>query len=571
MVAGRAGAGKSALVGKLLADPAVDVEAGDPPAAGGAPPFRAFSARGRRFLAADPQGGGQDARELVAMALDSQAAIVVVDACDGVSPETHRLAYVLRQLGVRHFVVAVNKMDLVGHSREMFARVDADYRAYARRAGLPEAVCIPTSAPRGENVSACGGSPPWYDGPSLLDCLEKFAQEEDPSVRPFRMTVEEADADARACSGYVVSGHVRPGDRVRLLPAGRESRLAGISALGGDLPEAVAGQDVRIVLADEVRAGRGDVICASDDPVQSAAQFEASLVWIGASPLLPGRSYEMTVGTRTATATVAPLKYAVNMDTLEHVAATKLEEHEVGVCQLELDRLVAFESLDRNPGLGRFVLVDPLSSQPVGAGTIRFALRRAENVHWQATDIDRSARAAIKGHRPCVLWFTGISASGKSTIANLVEKRLHAMGRHTYLLDGDNVRHGLNKDLGFTEAARVENIRRIAEVARLMADAGLIVLTAFISPFRSERRMARSLLPPGEFIEVFVDTPLEVAEARDPKGLYRKARRGELKNFTGIDSPYERPESAEIVIDGARQSPEQSADHIVQALMEQGF
>jgi adenylyl-sulfate kinase len=367
--------------------------------------------------------------------------------------------------------------------------------------------------------------------------------------------------------------HVRPKCLFTLLRnthSGRENHVARIVGPGGDLPLAVASQTITLTLTDEIDISRGDVISQANDPVEAADQFEATLVWMGEAPMLPGRNYLMKIGTKTVTATVAPLKHKVNVNTLEHLAATKLELNEIGVVQLELDQPIAFEAYGKNRDLGGFILIDGLSNNTVGAGMLHFALRRSQNVHWQAVNIDRAARATLKGQKPCVLWFTGLSGSGKSTIANIVEKKLHAMGRHTYLLDGDNVRHGLNKDLGFTEGARVENIRRVAEVAKLMADAGLIVITAFISPFRSERRMARKLMPAGEFFEVFVDTPLPIAEARDPKGLYKKARRGELKHFTGIDSPYERPENAEMIINSEKTPPDLAADLLIEEICRRG-
>jgi bifunctional enzyme CysN/CysC len=383
--------------------------------------------------------------------------------------------------------------------------------------------------------------------------------------------VNRPDADFRGFAGTLVSGTARPGDRVRVQPSGRESRIARIVTAGGDLAEAVANQSVTLTLEDDVDVGRGDVISAAADPAPVADQFEATLVWMDPAPLLPGRDYLMKLGTRTATATITPLKYEINVNTLEHVAAHTLGLNGIGVCQLQLDQAIAYEAYGDNRDLGGFILIDRMTHATVAAGMLRFALRRSENVHWQAVDIDKGARAALKRQKPCVLWFTGLSGAGKSTIANLVEKKLHALGHHTYLLDGDNVRHGLNKDLGFTAEARVENIRRVAEVAALMADAGLIVLAAFISPFRNERRMARALFKPGEFLEIFVDTPLAVAEERDPKGLYRKARRGELRNFTGIDSPYERPEQPDIAIENAHRTAVEAADLIVEQLRRRGF
>jgi bifunctional enzyme CysN/CysC len=536
--------------------------------------YRFFSTDRRKFIVADTPGHEQYTRNMATGASTADLAIILVDARKGVLPQTRRHSYIVSLLGIRHIVLAVNKMDLVDYSPEAFARIEAAYGEFARQIGLKDVVAIPISAVNGDNIVAPYGNTPWYRGKPLMEHLETVPVDDDLASGPFRMPVQwvnRPNADFRGFAGTIASGTVRPGDAVRVLPSGRKSRVARVVGGGGDVAMAVANQSITLTLADEIDVSRGDVISVANDPVECADQFEATLVWMGDAAMLPGRNYLMKIGTRTVTATVAPLKHKVNVNTLEHVAASRLELNEIGVCQLELDQAIAFEPYERSRDLGGFILMDRLTNNTVGAGMLRFSLRRSQNVHWQAVDLDKAARAAIKGQRPCVLWFTGISASGKSTIANLVEKKLHTMGRHTYLLDGDNVRHGLNKDLGFTEAARVENIRRVAEVAALMADAGLVVLTAFISPFRSERRMARGLLPAGEFLEVFVDVPLEVAEARDPKGLYKKARRGELKNFTGIDSPYERPEKAEIRVDAAAAAPEEAAEAIVEEMRKRGL
>ncbi|MCL4688170.1 MAG: sulfate adenylyltransferase subunit CysN [Burkholderiales bacterium] len=536
--------------------------------------YRFFSTDRRKFIVADTPGHEQYTRNMVTGASTADLAIILVDARKGILPQTRRHSHIVSLLGIRHLVLAVNKMDLVDYSAEVFARIEAAFREFGRQIRLDEVTCIPISAVHGDNIVTPYGNTPWYRGPSLMEHLETVPVDDALAAGPFRMPVQwvnRPNAEFRGFAGTIASGTVKPGERVRLQPSGRESRVARIVTHGGDLAEAVAGQSVTLTLADEVDVSRGDVVSAAADPAQVADEFEATLVWMGHAPLLPGRSYLMKIGTVTVMATVAPLKYRIGIETMEHLAAPRLELNEIGVCQLELDRPIAFEPYERNRDLGGFILIDRLTNDTVGAGMLRFALRRADNVHWQAVDIDRNARASLKGQKPCVLWFTGLSASGKSTIANLVEKRLHAMGRHTYLLDGDNVRHGLNKDLGFTEAARVENIRRIAEVGKLMADAGLIVLTAFISPFRAERQMARGLLPPGEFVEIFVDVPLEVAEARDPKGLYRKARRGELKNFTGIDSPYEPPERPEIRLDAAASAPESAVEAVIEEMRRRGL
>jgi bifunctional enzyme CysN/CysC len=471
-------------------------------------------------------------------------------------------------------VLAINKMDLVNYSRDVFDRIERDYREFATRLSIEEITCVPMSAVEGANVMSRSSATPWYQGPTLLEYLETVPVDDDVIDKPFRLPVQwvnRPSADFRGFTGTIVSGEVSVGDGIRVLPAGTVSSVARILVGTDDVETARAGQSVTIVLSDEVDASRGDVIVTAHDLPEVADQFEATIVWMHERPMLQGRSYRMKIGTRTVTATVAPLKYKLNINTLEHVAARKLELNDIGVCGLELDRPIVFEPYTQNRELGGFILIDRITNNTVGAGMLHFALRRSQNVHWHAFDVNKQSRAERKGQKPCVLWFTGLSGAGKSTIANLVEKRLQSMECHTYLLDGDNVRHGLNKDLGFTDADRVENIRRVAEVSRLMVDAGLIVLVSFISPFRTERRMARDLVEAGEFLEVWIDTPLTVAEQRDPKGLYRKARRGELKNFTGIDSPYEAPEAAEIRIDTTEFTAEQAAEAIVQHLVDAGL
>ena len=536
--------------------------------------YRFFSTDRRKFIVADTPGHEQYTRNMVTGASTATLAIILVDARKGVLPQTRRHSHLVSLLGIRRIVLAVNKMDLVDYRQDVFSRIDADYRTFAARIGLSDITAIPLSAVRGDNLLAPGGNTPWYDGPMLMEHLETVPVDDDPLARPFRLPVQWVNRphqDFRGYAGTIVSGAVRPGDRIRVLPSGRESTVARIVTADGDLPQAVAEQAVTLTLVDEIDVSRGDVIAAASDPVPVAGQFEATVVWMDEAPMLRGRSYLLKIGTTTVMATVAPLKYKLDIDTQEHLAAERLELNEIGVCELELDRAIPFEPYSVSRDLGGFILIDRLTNNTVGAGRLGFALRRSQNIHWQAVDVDRAARGSSLGQKPCVLWFTGLSGAGKSTIANLVEKRLHALGRHTYLLDGDNVRHGLNKDLGFSAADRVENIRRVAEVAALMADAGLIVLTAFISPFRSERQMARALLPEGEFIEVYVDVPLAVAEARDAKGLYAKARRGELANFTGIDSPYEPPEAPEIRIDSAAEAADAAAAAIVAALDARGF
>jgi len=536
--------------------------------------YRYFATPTRRYIVADTPGHDQYTRNMVTGASTADLAIVLVDARKGVLTQTRRHSYIVSLLGIRHVVLAVSKMDLVDYAESVFAPIAAAYRALAQQMGLDDVMYIPISAVHGDNIVAAGTRMPWYRGPTLMQHLEAVPLAEDAAALPFRMPVQwvnRPDLAFRGFAGTIASGAVAPGDRVRIQPSGVETSVARIVAPAGDLPRAGAGDAVTLTLADEVDASRGDILAAAAAPMQVADQFEATLVWMDAAPMLRGRSYLMKLGTGTANATIAPLKFKVNVNTLEHVPADKLEQNEIGVCDLELDRAIAFEPYAVSRDLGGFILIDRMSNNTVGAGQIRFALRRSQNIHWQAFDVDKTVRARQKSQKPCVLWFTGLSGAGKSTIANQVERRLHAMGRHTYLLDGDNVRKRLNKDLGFTAADRVENIRRLAEVAALMADAGLIVMTAFISPFRNERNMARALFAPGEFLEVYVDTPLAVAERRDVKGLYAKARRGELANFTGIDSPYEPPEDAEIVIDGANADPQAAADQIVAELARRGM
>jgi bifunctional enzyme CysN/CysC len=528
--------------------------------------YRFFSTERRKFIVADTPGHEQYTRNMVTGASTADLAVILIDARKGVLTQTRRHSFLVHLLGITRVVLAVNKMDLVGHSRETFAAIVADYRSFAARIGLTDITAIPVCAVNGDNIVGPGAAMPWYEGPTLLGHLESVEVEADIAARPFRMPVQwvnRPNPEFRGFAGQIASGQVRVGDRVRALPSGRESQVGRIVTADGNPGSAVAGQSVTLILADEIDVGRGDVIAASAASPQVAAQFEATLVWMHDEPMLQGRTYLMKCGACTVAATLTPLKHKINVNTLEKLPAERLELNDIGVCELELDRPIPFEPYAENRALGGFILIDRLSNDTVGAGLINFALRRSQNVHWQALDVDKLLRSRQKGQKACVLWLTGLSGAGKSTIANRIEKKLAAAGRHTYLLDGDNVRHGLNKDLGFTAQDRVENIRRVAEVARLMVDAGLIVLVSFISPFRSERRMARELFAPGEFFEVFVDTPLAVAERRDVKGLYRKARRGELKNFTGIDSPYEVPDTPEIRIDTTRVDPEEAAAQVI--------
>jgi bifunctional enzyme CysN/CysC len=535
---------------------------------------RFFTTDRRKFIVADTPGHEQYTRNMVTGASTADLAIILIDARKGVLVQTRRHSFLVQLLGIRHVVVAVNKMDLVDYAQDVFERIEADYRAFARQIGLEDVLVMPICGVHGDNLIERSLRTPWYGGPALMDHLETVQIDEQRlQRRPFRMPVQwvnRPNLDFRGFAGTVASGTIRPGDSVRVLPGGRSATVTRVVTADGDLPEAVAHQSVTLTLAEEMDVSRGDLLCAAGEPAQVADQFQATIVWMSEQPMLRGRSYLLKIGTRTVTATVLPLKHKIDINTLEHVAAERLELNEIGVAELELDRPIAFDPYRDDRETGGFVLIDRISNGTVGAGMLEFALRRADNIHWQAVEVDRAARRRLNGHGSAVIWLTGLSGAGKSTLANALERRLHARGVRTYLLDGDNVRHGLNKDLGFTAQDRVENIRRVAEVARLMVDAGVVVITAFISPFRAERRTARELMGPGEFIEVHVDVPLDVAERRDPKGLYKKARRGELKNFTGIDSPYEAPESPEIAIDTSRVETVDAVEQIYRRLIDMG-
>ena len=516
--------------------------------------YRFFGTEKRKFIVADTPGHEQYTRNMVTGASTADLAVILIDARKGVLTQTRRHSYLAHLIGIRNLVLAVNKMDLVDYSQEIFDTIVAEYTDFADSIGIKSFTAMPISGFKGDNIIALSENTPWYSGPTLVDHLESV--EVDSSIdqtKPFRMPVQwvnRPNLDFRGFSGLIATGSIKPGDKLRVLPSGKTSTLSRVVTLDGDLDTAVAGQSVTLTFADEIDCSRGDVIAAADNPPEAADQFEATLVWMNDAPMHVGRAYWLKLGTQTVSATIQEPKYTINVNTMEHLAAKTLELNAIGVAELTTDRQIVFEpySDERtspNKTLGGFILIDKMTYATVAAGMLNFSLRRAQNVHWQALDISRGAHANLKNQKPAVLWFTGLSGSGKSTIANLVEKKLFRMNRHTFLLDGDNVRHGLNKDLGFTEADRIENIRRVGEVAKLMADAGLIVVTAFISPFRAERDMVRAMLPEGEFLEVFIDMPLSVAEERDVKGLYKKARLGELKNFTGIDSPYEAPAKPE--------------------------
>ena len=532
--------------------------------------YRFFGTDKRKFIVADCPGHEQYTRNMATGASTADLAIVLVDARKGLLTQTRRHSYIVSLLGIKHVVLAVNKMDLVNHDRAVFDAISTGYAELAGQLGIKHVTAIPLSALRGDNMLGLSEATPWYDGPSLLEHLETVEVARVSRDRGFRLPVQwvcRPNQNFRGFAGTIVGGSVSVGDEVAVLPSGQRSKVAAIVTADGDLDRASEGQAVTLTLKDEVDASRGDVIAAARDPSEVADQFAAHMLWLGEQPLLPGRPYWLKIGSRTVSAQVTEIKHKVDVNTQDQLAAKHLELNEVAQVNLYLDQPVAFEAYADNRDLGAFILIDRQTNGTVAAGTLDFALRRAGNIHWQHVDVDKAARARIKHQTPRCVWFTGLSGSGKSTIANLVEKKLLAMGHHTYILDGDNVRHGLNKDLGFTDEDRVENIRRVAEVARLMADAGLIVLVSFISPFRAERRMAREMFADGEFIEVFVDTPLEVAEKRDVKGLYARARAGEIKNFTGIDSDYERPEAAEIELDTVNHDPEALATAIVNAVV----
>ena len=533
--------------------------------------YRFFATEKRKFIVADTPGHEQYTRNMVTGASTADLAVILIDARKGVLTQTKRHSYLVHLLGIRHVVLAVNKMDLVNYDQKTFDKIVSDYREFADSIGIESFVAMPISGFKGDNITGPSGKTPWYAGPSLLPYLETVEVNNTLNQqKPFRMPVQwvnRPNLDFRGFSGTIATGSIKPGDEIRVLPSGKTSTVGRIVTFDGDKEEAVAGEAVTLTFTDEIDCSRGQVITTAKEPVEVADQFESTLVWMDEDELLPGRAYWMKIGTQTVSATVAHPKYQVNVNTMEHLAAKTLDLNAIGIANVTTDREIPFEGYAENRDLGGFILIDKVTNRTVAAGMINFALRRAQNIHWQAVDISREDHAAMKNQKPAVLWMTGLSGSGKSTIANIVEKKLARMNRHTFLLDGDNVRHGLNKDLGFTDADRVENIRRVGEVAKLMTDAGLIVITAFISPFREERDMVRGMMQPGEFVEVFVDTPLEEAERRDVKGLYAKARSGALKNFTGIDSPYEAPQNPEIRIDTTAMTPDEAADLIIAKLI----
>ena len=533
--------------------------------------YRFFSKQKRKFIVADTPGHEQYTRNMVTGASTAQLAVILIDARKGVLVQTRRHSYLCHLLGIRNFVLAVNKMDLVGYDQDIFNAIVTDYTAFATGIGVTDFTAIPMSGLRGDNIAAHSDNMAWYSGPPLLAQLETMELDQDTEVaKDFCMPVQWVNrphSEFRGFSGRIAAGTIKPGDEVRILPSGKTSHVERIVTFDGDLDAAGVGQSITLTLTDEVDCSRGQIITAAAAPLEVADQFETTLIWMDEKPLIPGRSYYLKMGAQTVSATVAEPKYQINVNTMDHAAAKTLELNAIGVANVTTDRSIPFAPYAENRTLGGFILIDKITNATVGAGLVNFALRRAQNIHWQAIDITRDHHAQLKNQTPVVLWMTGLSGSGKSTIANAVELKLAQMNRHTFLLDGDNVRHGLSKDLGFTDADRIENIRRVGEVAKLMTDAGLIVITAFISPFRSEREMVRNMMAPGEFIEVFIDTTLPVAEKRDVKGLYAKARAGQLKNFTGIDSPYEAPETPEIHIDTTQMTIDEAAQIIFEKVM----
>lgn len=537
--------------------------------------YRFFSTDKRKFIVADTPGHEQYTRNMVTGASTADVAILMVDARRGILTQTRRHSYLTSLIGIPHIVVAINKMDLVDYSEKTYTRIKEDYIEFARQIGIEQITFIPMSALAGDNITEPSNNMPWYHGTTLMGYLETVQVDDElMQKQPFRMAVQwvnRPNLDFRGFSGQLASGVIRPGDRIRALPSGKESTIATISTYDGNLPQAVAGQSVTLTLNDEIDISRGDMLTSAAEPASIGKQFETTIIWMHEEPLMPGRNYLMQIGSKTVTASITDIKHQVNVNTMEHLAAKKLELNGIGECNISLDQDIAFDPYKTNRDTGSFILIDRMTNNTVGAGLINFALRRSTNITVQHTEVNKAVRSSLKTQKPCIIWLTGLSGSGKSTIADLVEQKLLASGHHTYLLDGDNVRHGLNKDLGFTDQDRVENIRRIAEVSKLMVDAGLIVITSFISPFKAERQMARDMVEEGEFIEIFVNTPLDVAEDRDVKGLYKKARRGELKNFTGIDSPYEAPEAPELDLKTVEMTPEEAADKVIELLKSKGM
>jgi bifunctional enzyme CysN/CysC len=536
--------------------------------------YRFFTTEKRKFIVADTPGHEQYTRNMATGASNSDLAVILIDARKGILTQTRRHSFIVKLLGIKHVVLAVNKIDLMDYSQSVYDQIVADYRAFTADFGFETLQAIPLSARYGDNVLERSDKMPWYDGPTLVEHLETVDISRDLNDRPFRFPVQwvnRPDLNFRGFSGTIAAGTIKPGDDIVVAKSGRTSKVKAVVTHDGDLPEAIAGQAVTLTLEDEIDISRGDVLAKPDARPEVSDQFQAHLIWMSEDELIPGRPYLIKIGARTVSASVTDIRHQIDVNSFQELAAKTLRLNEVAVVNIALQDAVDFDAYADDHATGAFIVIDRLSNLTLGAGMVDFSLRRASNVHWQALSVSKATRAAAKNQKPAVLWFTGLSGAGKSTIANLVEKKLLSLGHHTYLLDGDNVRHGLNKDLGFTTEDRVENIRRVAEVSKLMVDAGLITLVSFISPYRAERQLARELLQPGEFIEIYVSTPLDVAEQRDVKGLYAKARAGEIKNFTGIDSPYEAPENPDITVDGSNATPDALAQAIVNHMQAKGY
>jgi bifunctional enzyme CysN/CysC len=534
--------------------------------------YRFFSTDKRKYIVADTPGHEEYTRNMATGASTADVAIILIDAKQGVLTQTRRHSFIVSMVGVKKVLLAVNKLDLVDYSEQVYRQIVSDYSDFAESAlDIDSITAIPISALLGDNVVERSEKTPWYTGETIMEYLENIEVRNQKKQAPFRMPVQwvnRPNSNFRGFSGLIASGETKIGDKVRLHPGGKESSIASIVTWDGELQQASVGQSVTITLNDEIDVSRGDTIAVSTDPCAESDQFQSRILWMNDNSMIPGRQYIFKSNTQTTTLTLGKLKHRIDVNTLNHLPAKTLELNEIGVCNISLDKRIAFDPYDDNRTMGGFIVIDRLSNNTVGMGLIDFALRRSENIHWQKMDVSKESRAEQKSQSAKIIWFTGLSGSGKSSIANILEKKLQALGKHTITLDGDNMRHGLNRDLGFTAADRVENIRRVGEVAKLMVNSGLICITSFISPFESERKMARSLVSENEFIEVFIDAPLSVCEERDVKGLYAKARSGEIPNFTGISSPYESPENPEIRIDTTKQSPEEAANQIIEFILE---
>ena len=534
--------------------------------------YRFFTTENRKFIAVDTPGHEQYTRNMITAASTAELAIILIDARKGMLTQTHRHSYLCHLIGINNFILAINKMDLVDYSEDIFKKISYDYSEFAKKIGIKNFSAIPVSGLRGDNITYSSNNTPWYGGSTLMSQLENLQNskksERKAGLKMPVQWVNRPNSNFRGFSGKIVDGAVKSGDRIRILPDGKLSEVSKIFVSDQEVVQAKTGESITLTFKDEVDCSRGQIITAAEHPIEVADQFESKIIWMDEEELVPGRSYYLKIGTQTVSVTVSNPKYQINVNTMEHIACKTLTLNTIGVANITIDRPIAFTPYEQNKELGGFILIDKISNSTAAAGLINFALRRSQNIHWQATDIDRDERAKQKNQKAKVVWMTGLSGSGKSTIANALDKKLTQRGFHTFLLDGDNIRHGLNKDLGFTEADRIENIRRIGEVAKLMTDAGLVVITAFISPFQLERDMVRGMMKSGEFFEVFIDTPMHIAEERDVKGLYKKARAGELRNFTGIDSPYEVPKAPEIHIDTTRLTVDEAAKEIAEKIFD---